>query len=164
MRPILAGLIALVLWTAPAFAVQPEEMLADPALEARAQALGKELRCLVCQSESIEDSNADLASDLRVLVREKIMEGLSDREIKDFLVERYGTYVLLNPPKSGSTLWLWLAPGILVAVGGVFVVMVLRRKAARVDAPVADLTPAEKARLAALAEAEDGTAKRDGAD
>ena len=150
MKAVLTAFIALFLWSLPAAAVQPDEMLADPALESRAQALGKQLRCLVCQSESIEDSNADLASDLRVLVREKITEGLNDREIKDFLVDRYGTYVLLNPPAQGSTLWLWLAPGILVALGGAAVVLILRRKSAAKGQGTAPLTPEEQARLARL--------------
>lgn len=124
------AVLCLIFLTAPALAVQPHEMLDDPVQEKRAQALGKELRCLVCQSESIEDSNSDLAGDLRVLVREKIEEGLTDQEIKDFLVDRYGLYVLLNPPAEGSTLWLWLAPGILVAMGGAGLVVFLRQRGA----------------------------------
>jgi cytochrome c-type biogenesis protein CcmH len=141
---------ALLAWTMPALAADPAEMLKDPAQEKRAQSLGKELRCLVCQSESIEDSNADLARDLRVIVREQISAGASDGEVKKFVVDRYGDYVLLNPPFKGATLVLWLGPfallvGALAAAWAFF----RRRKAAGATQAV-PLSDTEKRRLDAL--------------
>src|SRR5215475_4074657 len=109
LRPIL---LALALFSAaPAWAVLPDEMLSDPALEARARALSKELRCMVCQNQSIDDSAAPLARDLRVLVRERLTAGDSDQQVLDFLVARYGEFVLLKPIWSWHTAILWLAPG-----------------------------------------------------
>jgi cytochrome c-type biogenesis protein CcmH len=115
-RPWLAILVLNLLWAAPAFAVQPDEMLANPALEARAEALGRELRCLVCQNQSIEDSDASLAHDLRVLLRQKLSDGASDADVKNFLVARYGDYILLKPPFKAETLALWLGPLVLLMV------------------------------------------------
>ena len=102
--------------SAAAFAVAPDEVLSDPALEARARALSAELRCVVCQNQSIDDSNAPLARDLRILLRERLVAGDTDEEVKQFLVERYGTFVLLKPPFDWSTLLLWLTP-LIVLVG-----------------------------------------------
>ncbi|WP_436835939.1 cytochrome c-type biogenesis protein [Lentibacter algarum] len=107
--------LALVLFGTPAFAVQPDEILSDPALEQRAREISKGLRCLVCRNENIDDSNAELARDLRLLVRERLVAGDSDAETIDFIVERYGEYVLLNPRAAGSNLILyWAGPGMLV--------------------------------------------------
>lgn len=117
--------------TTAAFAVDPDEMLDDKALEARAQRLGSELRCVVCQSESIELSNAPLAHDMRILVREQIKGGASDEEVKAFLVERYGDYVLMRPPVKPETYALWLAPLLLFGVGGAAAYFVLRDQARR---------------------------------
>jgi cytochrome c-type biogenesis protein CcmH len=108
---IMLGLLSAV----PAFAVNPNEQLADPALEARARALSGQLRCLVCQSESIDDSNATLAHDLRVLVRERLTAGDSDEQVLAYLRARYGDYVLLNPPIERATWLLWFGPGVLLA-------------------------------------------------
>lgn len=99
----------------PASAVEPDEILSDPTLEARARAISAELRCLVCQNQSIDDSNAPLARDLRLLVRERLKAGDSNREVKDYLVARYGEFVLLNPPFGWHTLALWLAPVLILA-------------------------------------------------
>lgn len=121
---ILAGLMALGLLAAtPGLAVQPDEVLDDPALEARAREISKDIRCLVCQNQSIDDSNADLARDLRIIVRERLVAGDSDREVKRYLVDRYGDYVLLTPPMSIGTALLWGGPFVLVLLGalGVFV-------------------------------------------
>ncbi len=106
----LAILAAALLATSGAFAVEPDELLADPALEARARSLSGELRCLVCQNQSIDDSNAGLARDLRLLVRERLVAGDSDEQVRRFLVARYGEFVLLAPPFGWRTLALWLAP------------------------------------------------------
>ena len=110
-----------------AYAVTPEEMLSDPVLETRARTITSELRCLVCQNQSIDDSDASLARDLRVLVRDKLKEGLSDAQIRQFVHERYGDFVLLRPPVKKTTLFLWLTP--LVALfAGVFVVWSAARR------------------------------------
>jgi cytochrome c-type biogenesis protein CcmH len=111
-----------------AYAVQPDEMLADPKLEARARALSAELRCMVCQNQSIDDSDAPLAHDIRVLVRERLSKGDSEQAIKDFLVSRYGEFVLLKPPLQGNTLLLWGAPPILVLIGAGSLLLAIRRR------------------------------------
>lgn len=134
----------------PALAVQPDEMLADPALEARARDVSKGLRCLVCRNESIDESNADLARDMRLLVRERIVAGDSNEEVVAFVVDRYGEYVLLSPTARGANLLLWIAaPAMLLAGAGIAVVY-LRRRARSAPASEAGLTEAEKARLAEL--------------
>jgi cytochrome c-type biogenesis protein CcmH len=130
LRRRLAALAILVLATlaGPAFAVQPDERLADPAQEARARALSAELRCLVCQNQSIDDSDAQLAKDLRVLVRERIAAGDSDGEVIDFLVARYGEFVLLKPRMQGWGWVVWLAPPALLALGGLGAWIAWRRR------------------------------------
>lgn len=135
----------------PAGAVQPDEMLPDPALEARARALSKDLRCMVCQNESIDDSEAPLAHDLRVLVRERLKTGDSDSQVVDFLVARYGEFVLLKPPLSWHTVALWGLPPALLVFGIVVVIVQNRRQNAAPEAPEpADLTATEEARIAEL--------------
>ena len=117
-------LLALALWVTPAFAVQPDEVLSDPVLEERARDLSKELRCLVCRNENIDDSNAELARDLRFLVRERLVDGDSNEEVLSFIVDRYGEYVLLNPTKGGSNAILYYAgPAMLLLallIGGLY--------------------------------------------
>ncbi|MEM9278696.1 MAG: cytochrome c-type biogenesis protein [Pseudomonadota bacterium] len=113
-----------------AFAVNPDEVLEDPVLEERARALSVEIRCLVCQNQSIDDSDAQLARDLRVLVREKLVEGLSDDEILDFLVARYGEFVLLKPRFNAGTFVLWIAPFAVLLLAGSVLFMVARNKKA----------------------------------
>lgn len=146
MRRLPAAL-ALALLAAPAVAVQPDEILADPALEARAREISAGLRCLVCRNESIEESNADLARDLRLLVRERLVAGDSDAEVVAFVVDRYGEYVLLKPTATGANLLLWIAgPAMLAAALAAAAAYVRRRRAA--PEPEADpLSEAEKARL-----------------
>lgn len=134
----------------PVFAVQPDEMLPDPEQEARARELSRGLRCLVCRNESIDESHADLARDLRLLVRERIAGGDSDDEVIDFVVERYGEYVLLNPTKTGSSLILWIAGPVMLVVAIGFGVAYQRRQRLRGDAPVAALSDDEAARLKEL--------------
>ncbi len=143
--------VAVLLWLAfasAAAAVQPGEMLTDPALEARARELSRGLRCLVCRNESIDESNADLARDLRVLVRERIAAGDSDAEVIDFVVARFGEYVLLNPTTSGANIVLWIAGPILLLSGLGIAALYLRRR--RSDAPAETLSVDEEARLKAL--------------
>lgn len=145
----LALLIAL-LASSSAWAVEPNEMLADPVLEARARAISKELRCMVCQNESIDDSQAPLAHDLRVLVRERLKAGDSDAQVMNFLVSRYGEFVLLKPPLSWHTLALWGTPPGLLLFGIVMLVVVVRRRRALPQVGAATLSPAEEARVAEI--------------
>ena len=121
----------------PAFAVNPDEVLADPALEARARALSAQLRCMVCQNQSIDDSNAELARDLRVLVRERLQQGDTDEQVIDYVVSRYGEFVLLKPRLSMRTVLLWTAPAALLLIGGIVLVLMARgRLQARAPAPL----------------------------
>lgn len=146
MRAVLFAMILSVAvpLAAPVGAVQPDEMLADPALEQRARALSKGLRCLVCRNENIDDSDAQLAKDLRILLRERLVAGDTDDEAVAFLVDRYGEYVLLNPPATGANILLWVAgPAMLLAGAGIAFVTFRRRTAAGAD----DLSAEEKARL-----------------
>ena len=149
----LHALMLLVALLAPSrlWAVEPDEMLSDPTLEARARALSKELRCMVCQNESIDDSGAPLAHDLRVLVRDRIKAGESDAQVLDFLVARYGEFVLLKPRLSWHTVALWGLPPTVLLVGAVVILMDLRRRRGGLAVgEQADLTAAEEARLAEL--------------
>jgi cytochrome c-type biogenesis protein CcmH len=134
-----------------AFAVTPDEMLKDPVLEARARDLSRELRCMVCQNQSIDDSEAPLAKDLRLLVRERLTKGDSDRQVLDFLVSRYGEFVLLKPPFEWHTLLLWGLPPMALLAGMVgLLMMAWRRKP--VNAPPASLSEAEQRKLSTLVE------------
>ncbi|SNX67599.1 cytochrome c-type biogenesis protein CcmH [Cereibacter ovatus] len=142
----LALLILALTLAAPAFAVQPDEILPDPALETRAREISKDLRCLVCRNESIDDSNAQLARDLRLLVRERLVEGDSDAEVMAFVVDRYGEYVLLNPTTGGANLILWIAgPAMLAAGLGTAALYLRRRRSAPEPQPA--LSESERARL-----------------
>jgi cytochrome c-type biogenesis protein CcmH len=134
----------------PAWAVLPHERLADPALEARARALSLELRCQVCQNQSIDDSNAPLAADLRKIVRERLSAGDSDAAVLDFVVRRYGDYVLLRPPVRQDTLLLWYGPFAVLGLGALGAFVYLRRR--RPVAAPAPLTEAEEKRLRDLME------------
>jgi cytochrome c-type biogenesis protein CcmH len=144
----LAGLVfALALAGAPSVsAVQPDEVLKDPALEARARELSAELRCLVCQNQSIDESNAPLARDLRLLVRERLQAGDSNEAIMDYIVQRYGEFVLLRPPVGWHTALLWLAPAVFLLLGIFLMREVWRRNRIVTSAP-APLSDADKARL-----------------
>ena len=133
----------------PSFAVEPDEILDDPVLEERARDLSAELRCLVCRNESIDESNAELARDLRLLVRERLLAGDTDDEVIAFLVERYGEYVLLRPSTSGSSILLWLAgPLMLLIAVGLGIGYIRGRKLA--TDPVEALSAEDQARLKAL--------------
>ncbi len=158
MRVLRFLLLALaLLGTYPAFAVNPDEMLSDPALERRARELSRELRCMVCQNQSIDDSDAPLAHDLRILVRERLKAGDSNQQVINFLVSRYGEFVLLRPRFELQTLILWLAPpGVLVAGGIALVVMARRRKTAQpATAEPVKLSPEQEARLAQIMKTEE---------
>ena len=146
--PGLAAALFLSL-SAPAFAVQPDEVLKDPAMEARAREISKELRCLVCQNQSIDDSNAPLARDLRVLVRERLVAGDDDTGVLGYITARYGDYVLLRPPFKASTYVLWIGPVIVLLLGALGAALFLRGRNRAVTAgdTEAPLTPEERKRL-----------------
>src|SRR5689334_3082704 len=147
--------LAVFVLIAPAFAVLPDEVLSDRALEGRARVLSQELRCMVCQNQSIDDSEAPLARDLRVLVRERLKAGDSDQQVLDFLTVRYGDFVLLRPRFGWDTATLWLAPAAVLLLGGVALVSFKRRRDRDpVVAGERPLTEAERTRLAALLEEE----------
>lgn len=138
----------------PAAAVLPDEVLDDPILEERARALSTELRCLVCQNQSIDDSNAALARELRIILRERLVEGDSDQEIIDYLVDRYGQFVLLKPQFNVFTAILWIAPGLLLAGGAVLAIRVVRRRSSAAVADSTNLTAEEEQKLQKLLHAE----------
>jgi len=149
MRRVLLLVLGLVVLT-PAFswaAVQPDEMLRNPVLEARARGLSQQLRCMVCQNESIDDSDAPLAHDLRVLVRERLQAGDSDAQVLDFLVARYGEFVLLKPRLSWRTAILWGLPPGLLLIGTILLVVAAARRRGRMQEPAPGLTAEEQARL-----------------
>ncbi len=144
---------AACLQAVPAFAVQPDEVLPDPALETRARALSRELRCMVCQNQSIDDSDAPLARDLRILVRERLKGGDSDGQVLDFLTARYGEFVLLKPRFAWHTALLWLAPLLLLVIGAARLALLARRArrpGAAAGGEAAKLSPAEEARVAEI--------------
>lgn len=145
LRFILAGFLGVAA-LAPALAVQPDEVLPDPALEQRARVLSRELRCMVCQNQSIDDSDAPLARDLRLLVRERLRAGDSDAQVLDFLVARYGEFVLLKPRVAWHTAFLWGAPFGVLVVGALVIFFTLRRRPAEAPAAVG-LAPDEERRL-----------------
>ena len=145
-----AVLVSVCLLVGNALALQPNEVLKDPALEARARALSKDIRCLVCQNQSIDDSNADLARDLRVLVRERLQTGDSDPEILDFLVKRYGDFVLLKPPVKVSTYLLWYGPIGILILGVIGLIVFFRNRRVVPARTTAGLSADEEKRIAAL--------------
>ncbi len=127
MRFALA-LLAAIVFSGSVFAVQPDEVLKDPALEKRARDISSGLRCLVCQNQSIDDSDAQLAKDLRLLVRERLVAGDTDEQVRDFLVRRYGEFVLLKPTFAPHTLLLWLTPAVVLVLGGLGAYVFMRRR------------------------------------
>ncbi len=153
MRHILAALALLTAVALPAYAVEPNERLADPVLEGRARALSKGLRCMVCQNESIDESGADLARDVRVKLRERLTAGDTDDAAVNFIVARYGKFVLLDPPIEPATYLLWAAPVLILGLSGIGVAASVRRS--RATAAPKPLDAAEQVRLAALMQESD---------
>jgi len=149
MRRFILAIAFLAAGIASAAAVQPDEVLPDPALETRARALSKTLRCMVCQNQSIDDSDAPLARDLRLLVRERLKAGDSDAQVRDFLVARYGEFVLLEPRKDARTALLWGIPILVLLVGLLISLRFFRRRRAELPVP---LTIEERERLARLSD------------
>ncbi|MEM7497002.1 MAG: cytochrome c-type biogenesis protein [Pseudomonadota bacterium] len=156
MRALFLAVCLALALPLPGAAVQPDEMLEDPALEARAREISKDVRCLVCRNESIDDSNAELARDLRLVVRERVMAGDSNAEVKDFLVARFGEFVLLTPRFTAANAFLWLAGPVLLLLGGGVAWLWLRRQGGHLRpagegggaAPDAPLTEEEQVELA----------------
>ena len=163
LAALFVTLAAAVLVAVPALAVEPSEMLPDPALEARARDIGRALRCVVCQNQSIDDSNAEVAHDMRRAVRERLVAGDDDRKVFAYMVARYGDYVLLKPPFGPGTLLLWLGgPLLLLVAGGALLLAARRRKPATPPPPLDD---DERKRLdVILSEAKDPQASSKGGD
>jgi cytochrome c-type biogenesis protein CcmH len=139
--------LGLLLSAVTTYAVEPSEMLKDPVLEARARAISQQIRCVVCQNQTIDDSNADIAHDLRVIVRERLTAGDTDQQVKDYLTARYGDFVLLKPPFLAKTFILWIGPAMVFLLGGTIIAFVLGRRRAVRPAP---LSEDESRRLARL--------------
>ena len=135
MRRLLLALALLASLAGPAWAIDPSEILKDPALEARARSIGQELRCVVCQNQSIDDSSAEVARDMRRAVRERLVAGDSDRQVFDFMVARYGDYVLLKPPFKAGTLLLWLGGPLVLLVASAAILLRATRRRAPVPLP-----------------------------
>jgi cytochrome c-type biogenesis protein CcmH len=150
------GVLMLGALTQPGIAVQPDERLSDPVQEARARALSRELRCVVCQNQSIDESNADIARDLRLIVRERLVAGDTDGQVLDFLSARYGDYVLLKPPVRPATYLLWFGPAAILLLGGGALAMRGRRRTHPTAA--APLSDEERRRLNALLTDREGSA------
>jgi cytochrome c-type biogenesis protein CcmH len=148
---------ALLLLAGRVLAVEPDEMLDDPVLEARARAISQELRCLVCRNETIDDSNAGLAKDLRVLVRERLVAGDSDEQVVAFVVARYGDFVLLKPPLTGETFFLWFGPLAVLLVGLLGILAYYRRARASLPEAPPDLTPEERRQVADIVDSGEGS-------
>ncbi|MEW5963539.1 MAG: cytochrome c-type biogenesis protein [Pseudomonadota bacterium] len=159
MVSMVAVVCTLLASAVAARAVEPGEMLADPRLEERARALSAELRCLVCQNQSIDDSNAPLARDLRLLVRERLAAGDSDAGVRSFIVARYGEFVLLRPPFSSRTVLLWVTPLVILAVVAWLVVAAMRRRAVVTDMGAERLTREEEEKLQRILAAGDGASE-----
>ena len=149
IRALLLALLFALTPVAGFAAVSPDEQLSDPKLEARAREVSKELRCMVCQNESIDDSDAELAKDLRMLVRKRILAGDTNAEVKQYLVARYGEFVLMKPPFQPATWLLWLGPGVILLGGGIGVILFLRRSSRRDENAIGNpaLSAAERRRL-----------------
>lgn len=145
-----AFIFALALVATPVLAVQPNEVLSDPVLETRARDLSKNLRCLVCRNENIDDSNADLARDLRLLLRERLVAGDSDEAAISYIVDRYGEYVLLNPTSKGANLLLWIAGPLMLVLGGAVAGTYVRRRRGLAETGTSELSPDEEKRLAEI--------------
>ena len=139
---------------APAYAVRPDEMLPDPQLEARAREISAELRCMVCQNQSIDDSDAPLARDLRLLVRERLKDGDSDSAVRAFLTTRYGDFILLKPPLKLQTMLLWAGPALILLLGALIIVV---HRSKKVEPVSAELTAEERAELAAILSSKEET-------
>ncbi|MFC4351856.1 cytochrome c-type biogenesis protein CcmH [Fodinicurvata halophila] len=152
MRAILLLVVFCLVLPATALAVLPDEKLDDPELEARAQELSEEIRCVVCQHESIETSNAGIARDIRILIRERLAAGQNEQQIRDYLVSRYGDYILFRPPMKPATWLLWFGPALVFAIGLAALATYLRKR--RPQDSLSQLSDEERRRLRQLTEEE----------
>ena len=155
VKSLIGAVVLSIVLPFAVYATEPSEVLSDPALESRARVVGKQLRCVVCQNQSIDDSNAELAGDMRILVRDRIMAGDSNAAVIAYMVDRYGDYVLLNPPFKASTYVLWVGPPVIGVLGLFWVVTFYRRRSGTGEATeagpqAAPLSDEERRRLAAL--------------
>jgi cytochrome c-type biogenesis protein CcmH len=150
LRLSVIAFLCIIARASPAFAVEPAEMLKNPVLEARAEAISRELRCLVCQDETIDESSAPLAHDLRVLLRRRLLAGDTDRQAIQFIVSRYGQFVLLKPRVEPATYVLWFGPAVLLAAGAVGAILFIRRRRGEAAGREAPLSPEEQRRVEAL--------------
>jgi len=155
MKRLLLGIVCATLIAGPAMAVLPEEQLADPALEARAREISQELRCVVCQNQSIDDSDAPLAADLRAIVRERLIAGDTNEEVMAYVVARYGNFVLLKPPVDVQTLLLWGAPLLVLIPGGLGLALYLRRRNRAGGVAPVPLSAEERRALSTILKADD---------
>jgi cytochrome c-type biogenesis protein CcmH len=155
MKTLLAILLLAFTLAVPAYAVEPRERLADPVMEARAREISKGLRCLVCRNESIDESGADLAHDVRIMLRERLVAGDTDAQAVQAIVDRYGDFVLLNPPLMRATYVLWFAPPTLLAVAGLSIFFAVRRQRKAAGGGAAPLNETERQRLAQLMQEND---------
>ncbi|WP_407067091.1 cytochrome c-type biogenesis protein [Hyphococcus lacteus] len=144
---VLLGFVCFLMFATGSIAAEPDEILDDPVLEERAKSIDAQLRCVVCQSQSIAESNAPLAKDLRILVRERISIGESDEAVIDYIVERYGNYVLLKPPVQGNTIFLWVFPALALVLGAIGTVFYLRGITPVTTASLSDEDEAELERI-----------------
>ena len=150
MRRVLSAIAVIWLGAAALAGPQPDEILDDPALEARARALSADLRCMVCRNESIDESNADLARDMRLLVRERLLEGDDDAEVLAFVVDRYGEFVLLRPTTDGANMILWISAPVMLLLALISAAVYLRRRERTPDIGTDELSEEERARLDSL--------------
>ncbi|MDV7339653.1 cytochrome c-type biogenesis protein [Terasakiella sp. A23] len=152
MKQLMLFIAAAMIYSSPVLAVEPDEVMDDPTLEARAREVSKDLRCVVCQNQSIDDSNSQLAKSMRILVRKRIAEGATNQEVKDYLVSRYGDFVLLKPPVKTKTMILWFGPAIMILIGLAGITFYYRRRSKETveTTGAAPLSADEKARLEAL--------------
>jgi cytochrome c-type biogenesis protein CcmH len=158
MRRLVSLAVAMLaaLWLGLGPALAQEMQLQDPALEQRARDLSREIRCVVCQSQSVADSDADIARELRVLIREQIQAGKSDDEVRDYLVARYGDFVLFNPPFKATTYALWIGPFVVLVLAGIGVALYFRRRGPGPARRTADLTADERSRVEQLLRGDEG--------
>ncbi|SCA57031.1 Cytochrome c-type biogenesis protein CcmH [Candidatus Terasakiella magnetica] len=152
MKQVLIAFMALMVFSLDVAAVEPDEIMKDAGLEARAREVSKDLRCVVCQNQSIDDSNSGIAKKMRILVRDRIAQGDSNQQVKDYLVSRYGDFVLLKPPVKAKTMALWFGPALMVVIGLIGIIFYYRRRSTQTaeTTGAAPLSADEKARLDAL--------------
>ncbi len=157
MKPLIAVLLIVLAWSVNSYAGEAQPVMGNQALQDRVMTLAGELRCLVCQGESLADSGSDFAQDMRVKIREMVQQGKTNQQIKDFLVARYGDFILYRPPFSGITAYIWIAPFVIVVAGASLLIVNIKRRRTRVQ--VAPLSEEEQSRVASLLKEDTGDSK-----